>query len=379
MLFFSLVACKEIVYSILSSPFVNRERLKSFEMFYIDNENNRKIAAAIPSSFQVAWWAAGPRAQTFVQAVCLATPPSRYRRELIYMNDGVQVALDWKEDAGMTVDTPLILCLHGLGGDSGSKYMQVFTHISLVRGYRCVVYNRRGHGGMSLLPPNGNLCKKIFPRHSDMDDMWCVVKHLMSKYPSAPKYMIGFSCGANLMVNYLALPGGSGDFILSASVSNGYDIYGGTKYLKENDRVCDGILASFLKDILRSGRSVEGRKLAKIAGVDIDFDAVMKCNSLQDLEGLLVVPTYGYKSVKEYYDSDSCHKTIDNVKSPLLCIANRSDPFVHESMIEVAVEAAKRNPNIITIVTEHGGHIGWIEAGNPEPWYARTFFAALKA
>ena len=41
------------------------------------------------------------------------------------------------------------------GGNSESMYLQKFTHSMLKRGYRTVVYNRRGHAGQSLLPKQG--------------------------------------------------------------------------------------------------------------------------------------------------------------------------------------------------------------------------------
>ena len=56
-----------------------------------------------------------------------------------------------------------------------------------------------------------------------------VVEHIMRLFPDAPKYMIGFSCGANLAINYLAHVGKSSPFIASASVSNGYNILKGEK------------------------------------------------------------------------------------------------------------------------------------------------------
>ena len=56
-----------------------------------------------------------------------------------------------------------------------------------------------------------------------------VVEHIMRLYPDAPKYLIGFSCGANLAINYLAHVGNSSPFIASASVSNGYNILKGEK------------------------------------------------------------------------------------------------------------------------------------------------------
>ena len=42
----------------------------------------------------------------------------------------------------------------------------------------------------------------IFPRHNHFEDTSVVVDHVVAMYPKAPKYMIGFSAGANHVVNY---------------------------------------------------------------------------------------------------------------------------------------------------------------------------------
>ena len=60
-----------------------------------------------------------------------------------------------------------------------------------------------------------------------------VIQHICALYPEAPKFLIGFSCGANLAVNYLAHSDASCPFIATASVSNGYDIYHGEHVLTE--------------------------------------------------------------------------------------------------------------------------------------------------
>ena len=38
-----------------------------------------------------------------------------YQRKFVTLEDGVQIALDWKEDEGMGPETPLVLIAHGLG------------------------------------------------------------------------------------------------------------------------------------------------------------------------------------------------------------------------------------------------------------------------
>ena len=40
-----------------------------------------------------------------------------------------------------------------------------------------------------------------------MDDMHAVVDHLRASQPRARMYLIGFSCGANLAIHYLATTG----------------------------------------------------------------------------------------------------------------------------------------------------------------------------
>ena len=83
--------------------------------------------------------------------------------------------------------------------------------------------NRRGHGGMSLLSAEA-AC--IVPKHSNMSDMLAVMSRVTAAYPTARGvYVIGFSAGANLCINYLATEHGRSTVTAAAAVSNGYDIF----------------------------------------------------------------------------------------------------------------------------------------------------------
>jgi predicted alpha/beta-fold hydrolase len=209
-----------------------------------------------------------------------------------------------------------------------------------------------------------------------MEDMEFVVAHLCHMYPLAPKYMIGFSCGANLGIKFIATSKNN-PFIATASISNGYDIDSGTKLISETSPICDGLATQFLKGILFDGRLEEVKALSK--HLDIDFEAVMKTKSLRKIEELLILPLYGYNSLEQYYEQDSCHNYIRNVNSPLLCIANKNDPLIPHSMTDVPLEASKHNENIIAIITKRGGHIGWIEDDVNNPWYAKVFFEYIQS
>jgi predicted alpha/beta-fold hydrolase len=373
---FTFVGIMEMIWSTTIASFFDFSEKPTIS--YMKNEKNDDILKHMPSvnAFNIAWFGRGKNAQTLLQSIASVDKNIKYDREIISTEDGVDISLDWKQNSEMNQETPIILCLHGLGGDSETRFMQTFTNLSLKKGFRAVVYNRRGHGGTSLLSRVENVQENvIFPKHVNMKDMVCVVDHLLKTYPLAPKYLIGFSCGANLAINYISK---YSTFIATASVSNVYNIFEASRLLSETSSVCDGIVSQFLKDILSDGRLEEVKKIAKRSSVNIDFESVMRCKSIKKLEEMLVVPAYGFKSLKEYYESDSCHNAINAVKTPLLCIANRNDPLVHSRMVDIPLEAAKSNENIITVVTEHGGHLGWIESFDKDPWYADVFSSTLK-
>jgi predicted alpha/beta-fold hydrolase len=375
---FTFIGIMEMMWSMIITRFIDYSEKPT--IYYIKNERNENILKKMPSvsCFKISWFGRGPKAQTLLQSMAYVDKTIKYEREIISTEDGVDISLDWKENnKNMTQETPIILCLHGLGGDSESRFMQTFTNISLKKGYRTIVYNRRGHGGASLLSRVESVQENVvFPKHVNMKDMVCVVDHLLNKYPLAPKYLIGFSCGANLAINYIS---SYPTFIASASISNVYNIFDASRLLSEKSPICDGIVTQFLKDILSNGRLEEVKKIASRLNIDIDFESSMRCKSITKMEELLVVPAYGFKSLKEYYENDSCHNVINCVKTPLLCIANRNDPLVHKSMIDIPCESAMCNKNVITIVTEHGGHVGWIEVFNKDPWYANVFFEYIKS
>ena len=78
---------------------------------------HRFIVSKCPSlaEYSPAPWAPGPCSQT-VYASMVRTEEFQYKREMLKMQDGVRVALDWCPfEDDLPLDTPVILCLHGIG------------------------------------------------------------------------------------------------------------------------------------------------------------------------------------------------------------------------------------------------------------------------
>lgn len=71
------------------------------------------------------------------------------RRELLTLNDGGVVALDWSED-NCYPTSPIVIIVPGLTGSSQADYLRCILTASKNVGIRCVVFNNRGLGGIPL-------------------------------------------------------------------------------------------------------------------------------------------------------------------------------------------------------------------------------------
>jgi hypothetical protein len=118
------------------------------ELYFVDNPGNAHLLSACPSLRTFAPWrcAVGPRIQTVLAKCCMPRLKHPFRQELVTLADGVCVRLDWKESSSCSDETPICFVAHGLGGDSDSPYAAVLADECVNKGWRAVVYLRRGHG-----------------------------------------------------------------------------------------------------------------------------------------------------------------------------------------------------------------------------------------
>eukprot|EP00955_Chlamydomonas_euryale_P058716 357182-Chlamydomonas_euryale.AAC.3 len=80
------------------------------------------------------------------------------------------------------------------------------------------------------------------------------------------------------------------------------------------------------------------------------------------------------RSLREYYDENSSTSAVSAVRTPLLVIGTRQDPLISEFMMEVPIAAARTNPNVLTVITRYGGHVGWLSSMQEDAWYMRLWF-----
>ena len=155
-------------------------------------------------------------------------PAVRWERELITLEDGEIVTLDWAVSSGGQLysegtresdeDTPIVMIHHGAYCNSKDLPGQDYIHTAFERGWIVCALNRRGHGGSDAPMTKGKW--NFFGCSHDIN--YIAKEIILKRRPNAKLLMIGFSAGSGLVARFF------GDypdvFRAGVGVCPGYDI-----------------------------------------------------------------------------------------------------------------------------------------------------------
>lgn len=142
--------------------------------------------------------------------------------ELLSTPDGGTVSIDWAPSIKTMPadDTPTLVLLHGLTGGSHESYIRALVEtMTKDHGYRCVVFNARACA-------NTELTSAQLYCGSWTEDLRIVVKHIRKTLPESKLMSVGFSLGANILMNYMGEEGDQCEFLGAISVGNPFDLMG---------------------------------------------------------------------------------------------------------------------------------------------------------
>ena len=107
---------------------------------------------------------------------------------------------EWQRlDAGSSDSVPMVVVLHGLAGGSNEIYLRSVLKPLVDAGWKACVVNSRGCA-MS------EITSDVLYNARATWDIRQTVKWLHKKYPHRPLFGLGFSLGANILVNVRHLP-----------------------------------------------------------------------------------------------------------------------------------------------------------------------------
>jgi len=301
-----------------------------------------------PSAYTPSWWLPGPHAQTLgARLLRPRRAPSR-RRERWTTPDGDFLDLDISEGANPECDA-LVVLLHGLEGSSRSGYILELERRLVERGIGTVAVNFRSCSGEL------NRGRRLY--HSgETSDLGWVVDRLREETPGRRLAAVGVSLGGNVLLKYLGEQGPAAHFEAAAAWSVPFDLGAGSRFMERGfSRRYVGRLLRSLKSKIRARSSDIGRYL--------DLERSLQATTFREFDDAATAPLHGFASADDYYRKSSSAAFLPTIAVPTLIIHSRDDPFLPaEAVPEASMDA---NPRITPVITDHGGHVGFVSGGLP--------------
>ncbi|KAF9426930.1 hypothetical protein BGZ94_005782 [Podila epigama] len=275
-----------------------------------------------------------------------------YDRELLVTPDGGTVSLDWAPSLKKMPadDTPTLVLLHGLTGGSHESYIRALVQtMTEDHGYRCIVFNARACA-------NTEVTTAQLYSGSWTEDLRMAVKHIRKVLPEAKLMSVGFSLGANILVNYMGEEGDNCEFLGAMSVGNPFDLMGSCLALSRGflgAKIYSPAMGGNLRRIF-----MKHAKIFENSDV-VDVEAVKRVVSIRDFDDEVTRRVFKYRTVHEYYRMASSTQRVLDIKRPFLCLNALDDPIAVAECLPL--DEIYENPFGLLATTTHGGHLGWFE------------------
>ena len=139
---------------------------------------------------------------------------------------------------------PIVVMLPGLAGGSNDAYVRHFVLSAAKKGFTPVVFNARGCAESPVTTPK-------FYSASYTGDLRFVINTLRLRFPDSMLFAVGWSLGANILINYLAEEGDKCCVTAAASIGNPFNLEMCSKNLERPGiyKIYDGKLAQSLRTI----------------------------------------------------------------------------------------------------------------------------------
>ena len=321
----------------------------------------------INSSFKPAWWLLSPHAQTLYPTLTRKIEAPVDKIERIELNDGDFIDLAWAVN-GLPDTSPLIILLHGLGGNIRSPYVAGLMHAANKEGWRCVLMHFRGASG----EPN-RLARAY---HSgDTADFNFIINQLARREPQSLKAAIGISLGGNVLLKWLGESGKQHLLVAAVAVSVPF------KLRLIADRVNQGFSRIYQKYLLRRLRQLMIDKRSILSELPSALQEIEKWQCFWTFDEYVTAPLHGFSSVHAYYRESSSYNYIPRIATPTLIIHAEDNPFMTP---EVIPSPEQLSASVTLEISKKGGHVGFISGhvpGKPIYWlekripsYIQTFF-----
>ncbi|XP_030045556.1 monoacylglycerol lipase ABHD2 [Microcaecilia unicolor] len=292
-------------------------------------------------------------------------------RKFLPMPDGATATYDLFEPLAEHCtgdDITMVIC-PGIANHSEKQYIRTFVDYAQKNGYRCAVLNHLG------ALPNIELTSPRMFTYGCTWEFGAMVNHIKKTYPQTQLIVVGFSLGGNIVCKYLGeAPVNQERVLCCVSLCQGYSALRAQETFLQWDqcrRLYNFLMADNMKKIILTHRHVLfGKNSNRTQGLDdTDMNRLYTATSLTQIDDNIMRKFHGYKSLKEYYEKESCLHYLHNIHVPLMLVNAVDDPLVHDSLLSIPKSLSGTKENVMVVLPLHGGHLGFFEGSVlfPEP------------
>jgi uncharacterized protein len=296
-------------------------------------------------------WLRSGHLQTIMIGLLPGEQPLNQTRSItVTLVDGEQLLVH--EELGPTVAStaPLVILLHGLGGDHSAPYLKRIAYQLRRRNRHCWRVDLRGSGlGFDLA---------WRPAHAgSSSDLAAVVQSARQLYPQSPMRIVGFSLSGNIllkMLGELAL-GHLPITIEQAGIEQAIAVAPPVDLAACADNMDRWSRRIYSRHYVKALEQLAVRKRARWPQWR-QVTATSKIRTIRQFDELYTAPLAGFRDTADYYSQSSSLQWLPHIQTPTEILLDRHDPIVNWS----SHANAQFDPQWVSYHhTSYGGHMGY--------------------
>lgn len=303
----------------------------------------------IDSTFKPAWWLSNAHAQTIYPTLTRNVNSPIDKTERLELPDGDFIDLAWAVN-GLSDDTPLVIFLHGLGGNAESPYVAGQLKAYNRNGWRAVLMHFRG----ASAEPN----RLLRAYHSgDTADLNYFLDIITKREPQTKKAIVGFSLGGNVLLKWLGEQGLQSYVQAAVAVSVPFLLnLVADKFNHGFSRIYQSYLLKKMRTMFLHKREIYPSLFPE------NMQKIDSLSCFWTFDDQVTAPLHGYPHVHAYYRESSSRPYLSQIATSTLIIHSIDDPFMTKDVIPMAHELSD---DVTLELTTKGGHVGFISGNIP--------------
>jgi len=262
-------------------------------------------------------------------------------RERLELKDGDFLDLDWIKKKNKN----LAILVHGLEGNTDRHYMKGMASFLSNNQYDILAMNCRSCSGEM------NRHLRLY-NHGETEDLGAVVEHAENQNAYQNIFLVGFSMGGSIILNYLGQQGKSVNSKISGAIT-----FSVPTDLHDSVRKLDDPALSFYRKRFHRMLSDKIKQKALQFPDQIDISKINSFEKWSEFDDRFSAPINGYKDANEFYTRGSANNNLAEISVPTLLVNSLNDPILTPSCFPKTL--AKNHPFFHLEIAERGGHVGF--------------------